>query len=279
MRDAVIYFKDSANMDELSNESVSLTVTSPPYYSMRGFVEWENYQQYIAKMFKIFKEVCRVTQKDRYFVCNCSDYMDKGIKYSIPADLTFIAQKAGFLYRDDIIWLKPTGCGAGSSGSGKRGGNVIQNPYPMRYYPDNEYEHWLIFRKPIEKRIPFPRPECDKIPFHKVRAHLKDYWKSPTVRRNQHSPEAEHPAMFPIFFPRMFVMLYSFTGETVLDPFVGSGTTALAAINQHRKAVGYEIDTRWRKVIEEKLLANVVRLGEYAEATLNERLLDEGKER
>jgi DNA modification methylase len=136
-----IIFGDSEIILKELDEKVDLVVTSPPYFQMRNEMAYDNYKDYIKKMYRVFKGVYRVLEHRRIFAVNISDYIENGVKHSIPFDLHHLLdKKIGFNYIDDLIWVKPAGVGS-------RAGNVIKRPFPMYFTPDNLYEHILIFSK------------------------------------------------------------------------------------------------------------------------------------
>ncbi len=136
---------DSANMEEIADDSVHLMVTSPPYFNApfdyKGL--YNSYNQYLGLLGKVAAETFRVTQTGRIAVLNIDDMLVDGEKFPIVADATRIFLDAGFRYRDRIIWKKPEGYLRIS----RRSGVILQNPYPMYFYPDNLLESIIIFQK------------------------------------------------------------------------------------------------------------------------------------
>ena len=166
-----------------------------------------------------------------------------------------LLQRAGFQYREDIIWKKPAGVGAnGSSGAGKRFGVFIQHPYPMYYFPNNTFEHILVFRKGKFDYKKISEDDKQEAVFDLEEAKARwssDVWEMHPETKNQYSGES-HPAMFPEELPEAFIRLYTYPGEVVLDPFLGSGTTAKVAHALGRKSVGYEINPAYLPLIRRK---------------------------
>ena len=260
MENHLVVVGDSRRMKELANDSVQLVVTSPPYFNVKDYgVEnigsIEEFHAYLQEMQLVFNECYRVLQKGRYCCVNICDIISKTAKYPIPAHYVLMLQRAGFDYREDIIWRKPAGVGAnGGSGAAKRFGVFIQHPYPMYYYPNNIFEHILVFRK---GKFDFKQIEKeDKEQAALDLEYVKERWNSDVwdfcpETKNQYNKET-HPAMFPEELPEAFIRLYTYPGETVLDPFLGSGTTTKVASMLDRRSVGYEINAQFLPLIRKK---------------------------
>lgn len=149
----MVVIGDAYNMAELDNEAVQLVVTSPPYFNVKDYGtdnigSINDYGAYLKSLRQVFQECYRVLAKGRYICVNISDVTSNKKKYAIPAHCMSILHRTGFKYIDNIIWKKPSARNRnGCSGSSRRFGTFIQHPYPMYYYPNNTYEHILIFRK------------------------------------------------------------------------------------------------------------------------------------
>src|SRR5205809_6200690 len=166
--------------------------------------------------------------------------------------------QAGFRYRDRIVWVKPKGYVRIS----RRSGVVIQHPYPMYYYPDNIQESILIFQKgkfdySYVRNLSSQKREMSRIPLDDYNGeewHLT-VWKITNVLPL--APRVEKGvAAFPEEIPRRLIRLFSFHGETVLDPFLGSGTTMKVAQELGRNSWGFEIDRGLKGIINQKLENN-----------------------
>lgn len=246
-----IYIGDSENvLKNLERASVSLIVTSPPYYVMRGEMEWKTYNDYLKKMFDIFREAYEVLIPGRYCVVNICDYKYKNKKYAIPSDfIQFMSKAIGFQYIDDIIWNKPVG--SSSSGAGSRAGNFVKTGFPLYYYPNNKYEHIIIFRRGRQLRYDKIYNKTKyKIDWMKFRSFLGDVWNFNTVVDSK-----DHPAKFPEMLPYLVISLYSLPleHEVILDPFLGSGTTMKVARELGRSSIGIEMDDKYLSTIKMKV--------------------------
>lgn len=236
-----VIFGNCMDMSELSDESIHLIVTSPPYYNAPFDYDglFANYEQYLGVLNHFAKESYRVLGEGRIAVLNIDDMLVNGVKYPIVADAIKIFQNAGFRYRDRIIWKKPDGYLRIS----RRSGVILQNPFPMYFYPDNLLESIVILQKgkfdyrSISKETR-ELSKIDKKEFQDNNWH-KTLWEMTNVLPG--SVLEKNVAAFPEQLPYRIIKLYSYVGETVLDPFLGSGTTMKVARYLKRNAIGIEI--------------------------------------
>lgn len=240
------------DMSEISDSSIHLIVTSPPYYNAPFDYDglFTNYEQYLGVLKHFAKESFRVLSEGRIVALNIDDMLVNGTKYPIVADATKIFQDAGFRYRDRIIWKKPDGYLRIS----KRSGVILQNPFPMYYYPDNLLESIVIFQKGKFDYRSIPREvrELSKIDIKEFQNNNwhKTLWEITNVLPG--SALEKNVAAFPDELPYRIIKLYSYVGETVLDPFLGSGTTIKVARLLRRNSVGIEIIRDLERVIRKK---------------------------
>lgn len=252
-----IIFGDCRNMREIPKESVHLMVTSPPYYNAPFdypdfFKDYDEFKRLIKVLAERLK---RVMVPGRIMVFVTDDTLIKGEKFPVVADIIKIMIGKGFRYRDRIVWRKP----AGYVRISRRSGVVLQHPYPMYFYPDNIQESILIFQKgkfdyDYIKEIPREIKEDSKI---NVKKYQKDRWYLSVWDITNVLPLKgrleEGIAAFPGELVKRVITLFSFKGETVLDPFLGSGTTTKVARQLGRNSYGYEIDLELEGVIKEKI--------------------------
>jgi len=241
------------DMSEIPNDSVHLMVTSPPYFNApfdyKGL--FKNYDQYLGVLRNVAKEIFRVLTDGRIAVLNIDDMLVNGDKFPIVADAIKIFQGVGFRYRDRIIWKKPDGYLRIS----RRSGVMLQNPYPMYFYPDNLLESIIIFQKGK-----FNYKSISKSVREKSKVDTKEFldkkwymtlWEMNNVMPG--SPLEKNIAAFPEELPYRAIKLFSYEGETVLDPFAGSGTTMKMARRLGRNSIGIEIKKELVKTIKEKI--------------------------
>jgi site-specific DNA-methyltransferase (adenine-specific) len=242
------------SMIEIPDNSVHLIVTSPPYFNApfdyKGL--FKSYEQYLGVLKKFAQESYRVLQDGRILVLNIDDMLINGEKFPITADAIKIFIDIGFRYRDRIIWKKPDGYLRIS----KRSGVILQNPYPMYFYPDNLLESIIIFQK--GKKFDYGSIDPDIKEASKIdkKEILNNKWYMTIWEMNNVLPNSsleKNIAAFPYELPYRIIKLFSYIGETVLDPFVGSGTTMKAARDLKRNSIGIEIKKSLIPIIKKKL--------------------------
>ena len=252
-----IIFGDCQNMKELEDNSIHFVVTSPPYFNAPfDYPElFESYDQFKELIRNTAKELKRVMDKGRIAAFVVDDTLIKGAKYSVVADITKIFIKEGFKYRERIVWVKPEGYIRIS----RRSGVLLQHPYPMYYYPDNLQESILLFQNGDfdYKKVPKEIKEDSKIDLDKYQKEkwYLNVWNITNVLPFNNRLE-QGIAAFPDEIPYRLIKLFSYKGETVLDPFMGSATTLKVALELGRRCVGYEIDLELLKTVKEKLKIN-----------------------
>lgn len=247
---------DSRNMSEIENNKIDLIITSPPYWHIKDYgVEdqigyGQTLHEYLKDLYRVWKECYRVLKNGRRLCINIGDQFARSLIYGrykiIPLHSEIIAQceDIGFDYMGSIIWQKKTTMN--TSG----GANVMGSyPYPPNGMVEIDYEFILIFKKPGKS--------SEKIPaeIKKISALTKEEWKEYFSGHWNFKGEkqVEHEAMFPKELPFRLIKMFSFSGETVLDPFLGSGTTLKVALELGRNGIGYEINPKFLQVIEKKL--------------------------
>ncbi|MEM1660521.1 MAG: site-specific DNA-methyltransferase [Candidatus Bathyarchaeia archaeon] len=252
-----IIFGDCRNMSEIPDSSIHLMVTSPPYYNAPFDYPdlFESYDDYLDLIRSVARELKRVLAPGRVACFVTQDVRIEGKLYPICSDIIKIMIEEGFKYRDKIIWRKPEGYIRIS----RRSGVIIQHPYPMYYHPDNIYEEIIIFQKgdfdySYLKSLDGKILEASKVDietFNREKWYLT-VWDITNVLPLKDRLE-EGIAAFPEEIPRRLIKLFTFKGETVLDPFLGSGTTTKVAKELGRNSYGYEIDLELKDVILEKV--------------------------
>lgn len=248
-----LIFGNCMKMPEIEDESIHLMVTSPPYFNAPFDYKdlYTDYEHFLDVLRAMASEVFRVLKNGRIAALNIDDMLVNGQKYPITADAFKIFLKAGFKYRDRIIWKKPEGYLRIS----RRSGVMLQNPYPMYYYPDNLLESIIIFQKgnfdykSISKDIR-EQSKIDIQEFQKNKWYMT-LWEMTNVLPN--SSLEKNIAAFPEELPYRIIKLFSYIGETVLDPFCGSGTTMKVARQLGRNSIGIEMLKDLEPIIREKI--------------------------
>src|SRR6266705_2183174 len=252
-----VVFGDCRTMKEIPDQSIQLTITSPPYYNAPFDYPdlFSDYNEFLTLIQDVCHDLYRVSAAGRIVCFITDDMLVKGQKYPVVADITRLMLQAGFRYRDRIVWVKPKGYVRIS----RRSGVVIQHPYPMYYYPDNIQDSILIFQKgkfdySYVRELSSTILEKSKISLHDYNDHEwhLTVWNITNVLPLGARLE-KGVAAFPEEIPKRLIKLFSFHGETVLDPFLGSGTTMKVARELERNSRGYEIDRGLKKIITQKL--------------------------
>jgi DNA modification methylase len=252
---AKIIIGDSRKMIEVEDNSVDLVVTSPPYwhikdYGVPGQIGYgQSLHDYLKDLYRVWKECYRIIKPGRRLCINIGDQFARSIIYGrykvIPLHAEFIAQceNIGFDYMGSIIWQKKTTMNTTG------GANVMGSyPYPPNGMVEIDYEYILIFKKPGKsEKVPKDVKEKSKLTKEEWKEYFYGHWYFGGAR------QIEHEAMFPEELPKRLIKMYTFVGDTVLDPFLGSGTTVKAALDLDRNAIGYEINERFLDVIKNKL--------------------------
>lgn len=257
---ATLYIADSRAMPELDGESVALVVTSPPYWYIKdyGVPQQIGYGQslheYLYDLARVWQECWRVLQSGRRLCINIGDQFARAVIYGqykvIPLHAEIIAQceRVGFDYLGAIVWQKKTTMRTS-------GGAVVMGsfPYPPNGIVELDYEYVLLFRKPGKYR-----PVAEAV--REASALTREEWKTYFSGHWQFSGERQtlHEAMFPEELPRRLIRMFSFVGETVLDPFAGSGTTLKVALELERNAIGYEVQSEFAPIIRQKVASNLL---------------------
>lgn len=252
-----IVFGNCRDMHEIPSESVHLMVTSPPYYNAPFDYPdlFKDYDEFLELVRVVSKELYRVLAPGRVAAYVTDDMLVKGEKYPVVSDVTRIMIESGFRYRDKIVWVKPKGYTRIS----RRSGLVLQNPYPMYFYPDNIQESIIIFQKgrfdyKSARKLDHRIRDASKIDTHEYNEDewYLTVWNITNVLPLQGRLE-EGIAAFPEEIPRRLIRLFTYVGETVLDPFLGSGTTMKVARELRRNCWGYEIDLELKPTILRKV--------------------------
>src|SRR3989454_7428395 len=255
-----VVFGDCRTMKEIPDQSIQLTITSPPYYNAPFDYPdlFSDYNEFLTLIQDVCHDLYRVSAAGRIVCFVTDDMLVKGQKYPVVADITRLMLQAGFRYRDRIVWVKPKGYVRIS----RRSGVVIQHPYPMYYYPDNIQESILIFQKgrfdySYVRKLPSKILEKSRIPVNDYNSegwHLTVWTITNVLPLGQRLEKGV--AAFPEEIPKRLIRLFSFHGETILDPFLGSGTTMKVAQELERNSWGYEINPRLEGIIKQKMTVN-----------------------
>jgi DNA modification methylase len=233
-----LFCKSSERMDELPDSSVHLVVTSPPYNATKSYDEDLNLDEYLGMLGRVWAESHRVLVPGGRV---CVNIANLGRKPYLPLHAFIIQQMLaiGFLMRGEIIWDK----GASASASTAWGSWMSAANPVLR----DVHEYILVFSKGSFKRKRGKR--VNTIAKEDFLEWTRSVWSFPAVS----AKKIGHPAPFPEELPHRLIQLYTFQGDIVLDPFVGSGTTCLAAKTDSRHYVGYDTSEEYLRLAQERL--------------------------
>jgi DNA modification methylase len=252
---AKVYLGDSRVMTEVADAGVDLAVTSPPYwhikdYGVPGQIGYgQSLHEYLKDLYRTWRECFRVIRPGGRLCINVGDQFARAAVYGrykvIPLHAEFINQceDRGFDFLGAIIWQKKTTMNPS-------GGATVMGSYP---FPPNgiveiDYEFILIFKKPgPSKKVSPEIKAASKLTKAEWKEYFAGHWHFGGAR------QVGHEAMFPEELPRRLIKMFSFVGDTVLDPFLGSGTTVKAALDLGRNAVGYEINPAFLEPLSQKI--------------------------
>jgi site-specific DNA-methyltransferase (adenine-specific) len=250
-----IVIGDSRSMDLIQERSVQLVITSPPYWQLKDYGNesqigfHDTYEKYINNLNLVWNECHRVLENGCRLCINIGDQFARSVYYGrykiIPlrTEIIKFCETVGFDYMGAVIWQKVTT-------SNTTGGATIMGSYP---YPRNgilklDYEFILLFKKQgTPRKVEKVLKEQSKMTKEEWNTYFSGHWNFPGEKQDKHL------AMFPPELPNRLIKMFSFVGETVLDPFLGSGTTSLSAKNLKRNSIGYEINNEFLPIIKKKL--------------------------
>lgn len=259
-----IYFGDSRALNKIEDKSVQLIITSPPYWQLKDYgsnnqIGFNNsYEEYINNLNLVWMECERILSEGCRLCINIGDQFARSVYYGrykvvpIRTEIIRFCEALKMDYMGAIIWQKATTMN--TSGGGAIMGSF---PYPRNGILKIDYEFILIFKKLGKAPKPtLEQKENSIMTKEEWNQYFSSHWNFSGVK------QSEHIAMFPEELPKRLIKMFSFFGETIFDPFLGSGTTTLAAKNLGRNSIGYEINKEFESVIKEKLNINQLSLDE-----------------
>lgn len=249
---------DSRQMNELKDKSVHLIVTSPPYWQLKDYGTdnqigfHDDYETYINHLNLTWKECFRVLHDGCRLCINIGDQFARSIYYGrykiipIHTEIIKFCEIIGFDFMGSIIWQKATTMN--TSGGASIMGSF---PHPRNGIVKLDFEYILLFKKPGNAPKPtLAQKENSAMTNEEWNTYFNGHWYFSGAKQDKHL------AMFPEELPNRLIKMFSFPNETVLDPFLGSGTTSLVAKKLNRNSVGYEINPEFIPIIKERIGGN-----------------------
>lgn len=247
MTSQILYHADARDMSYIPDKSVHLVLTSPPYFNLKEYRKGknqlgilENYQDFIDELEKVWRECYRVLVPGGRVVCVVGDVCLSRKKYGrhvvmpLHSDIAVSCRRIGFDNLNPILWHKISN----AKFEANTNSSILGKPYEPNAIIKNDVEYILMERKPGGYRKPTEQQRADsKIDKEDFQNWFSQIWELPGA-----STKNGHPAPFPLELANRLVKMFSFVGDTVLDPFCGSGTTMLAAMNTGRNSIGVETE-------------------------------------
>lgn len=249
---------DARRMDRIESGSVHLVVTSPPYWTLKRYAasdgqlgHVEDYEHFLDELDKVWAECHRVLVPGGRICCVvgdvCISRRNGGRHYvmPLPSDIQVRTRRLGFDNLTPIMWFKVANINLEASKSSV----FLGKPNLPNGVIKNDRETILMLRKPGGYRKPTAEMEAAS------RISTADYvrWFQPIWTDIPGTSSRNHPAPFPVALAERLVRMFSFAGDTVLDPFLGTGSTTVAAINAGRNSIGYEIQPEYVEIVRRRL--------------------------
>ena len=248
---------DSRQVSFIKNESVHLIVTSPPYWTLKRYNENPNqlghvadYEMFVEELAKVWKEMLRILVPGGRLVCVVGDVClsrrnyGRHVVFPLHSDIAVSCRKIGLDNLNPIIWHKI----ANANYEINNGSKFLGKPYEPNAIIKNDMEFILMQRKPGGYRQPTEHQrKLSMISKEEYSRWFQQFW-SITGASTKH-----HPAPYPLELAHRLVRMFSFSGDTVVDPFCGTATTMIAALRAGRNSIGIEIDPQYCKMAEERL--------------------------
>ena len=248
---------DARHVPFIQDESVHLAVTSPPYWTLKRYNENANqlghitdYEKFLNALAEVWKEMYRIMVPGGRLVCVVGDVclsrrnFGRHVVFPLHSDIAVICRKIGFDNLNPIIWHKI----ANAHYEVNNGSKFLGKPYEPNAIIKNDIEFILMQRKPGGYRQPTERQrKLSMISKEEYGKWFQQFWNISGASTRV------HPAPYPLELAYRLVRMFSFSGDTVIDPLCGSGTTMVAAMKAGRNSIGIEVDPEYCKMAEERL--------------------------
>lgn len=261
---------DARDLSFLGEESIHLVVTSPPYWNLKRYNDnpgqlghVQDYEAFLAELEKVWRHVFRVLVPGGRLVCVVGDvcvarrHFGRHLVFPLHSDISVICRRIGFDNLNPIVWHKI----ANASYEVPKGSKFLGKPYEPNAIIKNDMEFILMQRKPGGYRKPTNgQREASRLTKDEFDRWFQQIWNITGASTKQ------HPAPFPLELAMRLVRMFSFTEDTVLDPFCGTGTTMVAALRTGRNSIGVDIDPEYCRMTARYLKAE--NTGVFSEAKL-----------
>lgn len=263
---------DARHLDWIPDRSVHLVVTSPPYFNLKKYNDHpdqlgdiDDYEKFHDELDQVWRHCFRVLVPGGRLVVNVGDVCvarreNGGRHHVFPlhADIAVRARRIGFDYLTPILWNKIANAKFEAEGNG---GGFLGKPYEPNGIIKNDVEYILMLRKHGKYRSPTE----DQRASSRLTKDEQSAWFRPIWTDLTGASTREHPAPYPVELAYRLVRMFSFTGDTVLDPFVGTGSTMLAAMKCHRNSIGNELDPAYFAMAEKRLKIEIQQAPMFAD--------------
>lgn len=247
MTDHILYHADARDLSFIKDKSVHLVLTSPPYFNLKEYCKGQNqlgiiddYQQFVDELEKVWKECYRILVPGGRIVCVVGDVClsrrvyGRHVVMPLHSDIAVSCRKIGFDNLNPILWHKISN----ASFEANTNSSILGKPFEPNAIIKNDIEYILMERKPGGYRKPTERQRDEsRIGKEDFLQWFSQIWELPGA-----STKNGHPTPFPLELATRLIKMFSFVDDVVLDPFSGSGTTMLAAINTGRNSIGVEVE-------------------------------------
>lgn len=247
-----VYNMDCLKGLKLLKNNIDLVITSPPYYNAKCYSHWNTYEEYLQWIEYVFSLLYEKIKDGRMCCVNLSVILEprknrnsESKRIPLPFHFVCIMEKIGFKFLEDIIWVKPEGAAK------NRNGRFFQDRQPVQYKPNVINEYILVFQKPSKYLIDnIVRSYKGEI---KEKSLVSDGYDRSNIWYINPETKSKHPAPYPEELCDKLIKYYSYIGDIVCDPFMGSGTTAKMAIINNRNYIGFEINKDYYDMIETRI--------------------------
>src|SRR5579859_3675701 len=266
---------DARDLSAIPGGTVHLVITSPPYWTLKRYNDAQgqlgdiqDYDGFLAELDRVWREVLRVLVPGGRLVCVVGDVClsrrrnnGRHTVVSLHSSIAERCRRIGFDGLAPIIWHKIANAAFEANGNGA---GFLGKPYEPNAVIKNDIEFVLLLRKPGGYRTPTLEARVlSLIPAEHHRAWFQQIWTGVTGASTR-----DHPAPFPVELASRLVRMFSFAGDTVLDPFVGTGTTTLAAARYGRNSIGIDIDPHYLEGAERRLRRDLPKTAELEAGSL-----------